>query len=150
VEAGYLYDSSLFPIRRRGYGYPTAPRAPHIISRPGGVLAEFPLATTSFFNYPVPAAGGGYLRQFPISVIRRAFREAGERGEPGTFYIHPWEIDPDQPRLPVSAFNRVRHYRGLSNALARIESLLAEFTFGTIASYLPRLDGSVATKLGAA
>lgn len=145
IEEGYRYDSSLFPIHRRGYGYPGALRAPHVIRRSSGQLAEFPLATTSFFNYPLPAAGGGYLRQFPLAVIRRAFREATERSEPATFYIHPWEIDPDQPRLPVSPLNRIRHYRGLGFALARIELLLEEFSFDSIASYLPRLKLSADT-----
>jgi len=146
IEEGYRYDSSLFPIRRRGYGYPSAPRAPHIIHRLHGRLAEFPLATTKVFNYPIPAAGGGYLRQFPLAVISRAFREASERGEPATFYIHPWEIDPGQPRLPVSVFNRVRHYRGLAAAIGRIEALLDEFSFGMIASYLPQLGGAAETR----
>jgi polysaccharide deacetylase family protein (PEP-CTERM system associated) len=140
VEEGYTYDSSLFPIRRNGYGYPGAPRIPHVIRRGGGSLAEFPLATTSIFRYPVPAAGGGYLRQFPLAIIRRAFREASERGEPATFYIHPWEIDPGQPRLPVSALNRLRHYRGLDSALARIDLILEEFSFSTISSFLPTLE----------
>jgi polysaccharide deacetylase family protein (PEP-CTERM system associated) len=140
LEEGYRYDSSLFPIRRRGYGYPAARRVPHLIQREHGSLAEFPLATTSILAYPVPAAGGGYLRQFPYSVIRRAFREASDRSEPATFYIHPWEIDPGQPRLPVSSLNRIRHYRGLDSTLARIERLLKEFRFGTIASYLPQLE----------
>jgi polysaccharide deacetylase family protein (PEP-CTERM system associated) len=145
VEEGYRYDSSLFPIRRRGYGYPGAPRIPHVIQRPAGRLAEFPLATTSIFRYPVPAAGGGYLRQFPLSVIRRAFREASERCEPATFYIHPWEIDPGQPRLSVSVVNRLRHYRGLGNALKRIDLILQEFSFVSIASYLPALGSLSAT-----
>ena len=145
IEAGYRYDSSLFPIRRRGYGYPSALSTPHVIERPCGTLAEFPLATTRIFGYPVPAAGGGYLRQFPLAVIRRAFREAGERGESATFYIHPWEIDPGQPRLAVSRLNRIRHYRGLDGALERIERLLEEFSFGSIASYLPSMEGPAAT-----
>lgn len=139
IEEGYRYDSSLFPIRRRGYGYPSAARAPHLIHRRGGMLAEFPLATTRFLNISVPAAGGGYLRQFPLAVIRRAFRQATEKGESATFYIHPWEIDADQPRLPVSPLNRVRHYRGLGLALDRIERLLEEFRFDTIASHLSTL-----------
>lgn len=145
IEEGYKYDSSLFPIRRPGYGYPDSPRMPHVIHRPAGRLAEFPLATTSIFRYPVPAAGGGYLRQFPLAIIRRAFREASERFEPATFYIHPWEIDPGQPRLPVSALNRLRHYRGLGSTLERIELILKEFSFATIASYLPALDERAAT-----
>jgi polysaccharide deacetylase family protein (PEP-CTERM system associated) len=140
IEEGYRYDSSLFPIRRQGYGYPASPRTPHVIQRSAGSLAEFPLATTSIFRYPVPAAGGGYLRQFPLSIIRRAFREASARTEPATFYIHPWEIDPGQPRLPVSVLNRIRHYRGLDSTLDRIDALLEEFTFVTIASYLPVLE----------
>jgi len=152
IEEGFRYDSSLFPIRRRGYGYPSAPRVPHLIHRQAGVLAEFPLATTRFLNVPVPAAGGGYLRQFPLGVIRRAFREATQRGESATFYIHPWEIDPDQPRLPVSQLNRIRHYRGLDSTLDRIERLLEEFRFDTIASHLARLapDGAPTLTVGAA
>lgn len=140
LEEGYRYDSSLFPIRRRGYGYPAAARVPHLLRRKSGCLAEFPLATTNIFAYPVPAAGGGYLRQFPYGVIRRAFREASDSLQSATFYIHPWEIDPDQPRLRVSSLTRVRHYRGLRSALSRVERLLAEFRFGTIASYLLELE----------
>lgn len=140
IEEGYRYDSSLFPIRRRGYGYPGALRVPHVIQRATGRIAEFPLATTSIFRYPVPAAGGGYLRQFPLAVIRRAFREASERSEPATFYIHPWEIDAAQPRLPVSTLNRLRHYRGLDGTLGRIDQLLGEFRFGAISSYFPALE----------
>ena len=152
LEEGYQYDSSLFPIRRPGYGYASALRRPHIIERPAGRIAEFPLATTNILSYPVPAAGGGYLRQLPLSLIRRAFREATERGEPATFYIHPWEIDPDQPRLAVSSLTRVRHYRGLTSALPRIERLLKEFNFIPIADYLARLkaDGGKPVSLGAA
>lgn len=152
IEEGYRYDSSLFPIRRRGYGYPNARRGPHFIQRPSGRLAEFPLATTSIFRYPVPAAGGGYLRHFPLGIIRRAFREASDRDESTTFYIHPWEIDDGQPRLPVSTLARVRHYRGLDGTLARIDKLLTEFQFGSIAAYLPQLEGAVTalTTAGAA
>ena len=152
LEEGYRYDSSLFPIRRRGYGYPHAQRAPHVIQRPSGGLAEFPLATTTIFRYPVPAAGGGYLRHFPLRVIRRAFREASDRREPTTFYIHPWEVDAGQPRLPVSALTRVRHYRGLDDTLVSIDKLLSEFSFGSIADYLPKLERSapVLTPAGAA
>ena len=142
LEAGYVYDSSLFPVRRRGYGYPGAPMAPHLIHRGSGTLAEFPVATTRILGYPVPAGGGGYLRQFPLAVIRRAFREATASGRPATFYIHPWEVDPGQPRLAVSPLTYVRHYRGLETALGRIEALVKEFAFGAIADHLPRLSGS--------
>jgi polysaccharide deacetylase family protein (PEP-CTERM system associated) len=149
LEVGYRYDSSLFPIRRRGYGYPGARRAPHVIERPSGRLAEFPLATTTFLGYPLPAAGGGYLRHFPLSLIRRAFLEATARGESAAFYIHPWEIDEGQPRLPVSALTRVRHYRGLEGTTVSIDRLLTEFRFGTIAEYLPRLESQAPTLVAA-
>lgn len=140
IEAGYLYDSSLFPVRRRGYGYPGSPIEPHLIARDGGVLAEFPVATTRILGYPVPAGGGGYLRQFPLAVVRRAFREATANGRPATFYIHPWEIDPGQPRLPVGPLTRIRHYRGLATALQRIEAIVAEFRFGAIADHLAQMS----------
>jgi polysaccharide deacetylase family protein (PEP-CTERM system associated) len=132
LEEGFRYDSSVFPIRRSGYGNPDAPRVPYTIRRPSGSLAEFPLATTSLFGRAIPAAGGGYLRQFPFGVVRRAFAEATRNSVPATFYVHPWEIDPDQPRVPVPALTRVRHYRGLRRTLPRIERLLSEFRFGAI------------------
>jgi polysaccharide deacetylase family protein (PEP-CTERM system associated) len=149
LEEGYEYDSSLFPIRRSGYGYPKSVRVPHLIDTARGKLAEFPLATTLVLGYPVPAAGGGYLRQFPEGIIHRAFREATARGQPSTFYIHPWEVDPDQPRLNVSLLNRVRHYRGLATTLSRIDRILTEFSFCSIASYLPLLTRGTAPTMSA-
>lgn len=139
LEEGFRYDSSLFPIRRPGYGYPSAPRNPHIIRRPSGSLAEFPLATATAGPITLPAAGGGYLRQLPFPLIRRAFRQASRDGFPATFYIHPWEIDPAQPRVSVSLATRVRHYRGLSTMLSRMKLLLDEFSFAPIATFVERL-----------
>jgi polysaccharide deacetylase family protein (PEP-CTERM system associated) len=138
LEEGFQYDSSIFPIRRRGYGYPGAPKRPYAIRRSSGTLYEFPLATTSFAGLTLPAAGGGYLRLLPAALTRRAFREASARSVAATFYVHPWEIDPEQPRFPVNALTRLRHYRGLSHMLQRIRALLAEFEFTSIASYLQR------------
>lgn len=136
LEEGFRYDSSVFPIRRAGYGNPDAPRVPFVIRRQGGELLEFPLATTSVFGYTVPAAGGGYLRQFPFRVIQRAFADASARHVPATFYIHPWELDPAQPRVPVPWLTRVRHYRGLDTTAARIDALLRAFRFTSYAAYL--------------
>jgi polysaccharide deacetylase family protein (PEP-CTERM system associated) len=142
LEEGFEYDSSVFPIRRPGYGYPGAPSGPHIIERAGGDLKEFPLATLKVAGVPLPAAGGGYLRQFPLWFIRRAFQQASERQVPATFYIHPWDMDPGQPRFPVGLITRLRHYRGLSKTLARIQDLLGEFRFTSIGSYLTRSSPS--------
>lgn len=133
LEEGYEYDSSLFPIRRAGYGYPGAPTQPFVIDRDAGALREYPLTTLDVLGLRVPAAGGGYLRQLPFALIHRAFAESERRGAPGVFYIHPWEIDPEQPRLPVGALTRVRHYRGLASTAERIERLLGEFRFTSIA-----------------
>ena len=140
LEEGYRYDSSIFPIRRRGYGYPGAPSDPYLVRRDAGTLAEYPLATTGFGRLRLPAAGGGYLRQLPFALIRWAFANAENDRRPATFYIHPWELDPDQPRVPVSLLTRARHYRGLSRTLPRVERLLREFRFTTIASHLPALE----------
>jgi polysaccharide deacetylase family protein (PEP-CTERM system associated) len=129
LEEGFRYDSSLFPIRRPDYGYPAAPPVPHIIRRRSGSLLELPLATTSFAGLRIPAAGGGYLRQLPYAMIRRAFREWGAAGVPAMFYIHPWEVDPEQPRLPVSALTRLRHYGGLERTMPRLKRLLDDFRF---------------------
>jgi polysaccharide deacetylase family protein (PEP-CTERM system associated) len=144
LEEGYRYDSSLFPIRRPGYGYPSAPPIPHIIRRPSGSLCELPLTTMPLGSVRIPAAGGAYLRHFPYRLIRRAFQEHDQSGIPGTFYIHPWELDPDQPRLPVGWQTRMRHYSGLKRTLPRLEMLLAEFRFTSVARCL-RFQPSVAT-----
>ena len=136
VEEGYGYDSSLFPIRRPGYGYPGAPVHPHAIERPSGSLTEFPLTTAAWMGLRVPAAGGGYFRHFPYALTRRAFRACAAAGMPGVFYIHPWEIDPEQPRMPVPWLTRLRHYRGIARTLARLDRLLADFRFTSVARHL--------------
>jgi polysaccharide deacetylase family protein (PEP-CTERM system associated) len=133
IEEGYHYDSSLFPIVRRGYGYPGIPRAPHRMERPAGSLAIVPPATLRRWGVNLPAGGGAYLRLLPLSLVRSALRECGRAGSPGTFYIHPWEIDPEQPRFPVSLPTRIRHYGGLGRTLERLRSLLGEFRFQPIA-----------------
>jgi polysaccharide deacetylase family protein (PEP-CTERM system associated) len=136
LEEGYRYDSSLFPIRRPGYGYPDAPPLPHFIHRPGGSLCELPLATTTWRGMRIPAAGGAYLRHFPYAIIRRAFAEHTENGIPATFYIHPWELDPDQPRLTVPWHTKIRHYAGLARTVPRLDRLLSEFRFTSVARCL--------------
>jgi polysaccharide deacetylase family protein (PEP-CTERM system associated) len=132
IEEGYRYDSSIFPIRRPGYGYPGAPTVPYEIRRQAGTLMELPMATTTFLGVRLPAAGGGYLRQLPYRLIRRAFDEHSGRGESAMLYVHPWEIDPEQPRLAVSLVSRIRHYNGLEKTLPRLERLLSRFRFTSV------------------
>lgn len=136
LEQGYEYDSSLFPIRRPDYGYPSSPTVPHQINRGDRMLREFPLATTSFFGARIPAAGGAYLRHFPMWVIRRAFAGAEAAGSPAMLYVHPWEVDLGQPRLAVSRLSQIRHYGGLERTLPRLDRLLSEFRFGSVARWL--------------
>jgi len=132
LEQGYRYDSSLFPVRRPGYGYPGGMPDPYWIERPAGWLAEIPPTTLQWAGLRLPAAGGAYFRLLPYGVVRAALRQCERRGVPGTFYIHPWEIDPAQPRLDVSWLTRVRHYGGLRRTLPRLTRLLTEFRFAPI------------------
>ena len=129
LEEGYHYDSSLFPVRRPGYGYASGCPDPHWITRPAGRLLEIPPATLQFAGMRLPAAGGAYFRLFPYGVVRTALRQCERRNVPGTFYIHPWELDPEQPRLPVSWLTARRHYGGLRRTRPRLERLLREFRF---------------------
>jgi len=132
IEAGYRYDSSLFPVRRPGYGYPNGLAHPHWLDRPAGRLAEIPPTTLRWCGLRLPAAGGAYFRLLPYGVVRAALRQCERGGTPGTFYIHPWEIDPAQPRLDVSWLTRLRHYGGLGRTPGRLERLLSEFQFTTV------------------
>lgn len=138
VEEGYRYDSSLFPVSRRGYGYAAGGRDPYWLERPAGRLQEVPPATIHRAGMNLPAAGGAYFRLLPIGygLVRAALRDASQRGVPATFYIHPWEVDPGQPRIAVDWLTRIRHYGGLGGTMGRIERLLAEFRFTSIARAL--------------
>lgn len=137
VEEGYRYDSSLYPVRRPGYGYPGGARGMHTIPTPAGEIVELPPATLRLGGANFPAGGGGTFRQLPLAFTRAALRDCAGRGEPGTFYIHPWELDPDQPRIPgLPRLTRIRHYRGLDRARGRIDALLREFRFRSIAESL--------------
>lgn len=139
IEEGHRYDSSRFPVWRPGYGSPGTPRIPYIVKCPAGELLELPLATARVLGVTIPAAGGNYLRQLPFGVIRRAFAQASAMGIPAMFYIHPWEVDPQQPRLPVGPITRIRHYRGLSTTLSSLDRLLSTFQFTSVASAYPCL-----------
>ncbi len=127
LEEGHEYDSSLFPVRRPGYGYVGGGRAPYWIERVGGRLAEFPPATLQFGGLTLPAGGGAYFRLLPPVLVHTALRRASDDGAPGVFYVHPWEWDPDQPHLDVPLLTRIRHYGGQAGVFARLRSLLKAF-----------------------
>jgi polysaccharide deacetylase family protein (PEP-CTERM system associated) len=130
LEEGLVYDSSLFPIRRPGAGYPGAHPTPHYLVRPAGELLELPLTTIAFGGVRLPAAGGAWLRHLPFGLVERAFTESTAREVPGVFYMHPWEIDDQQPVLAgLSPLTRLRHYGSTDRMLSRIERLMARFRF---------------------
>ena len=132
IQEGYRYDSSLFPVRRPGYGYPNGRLDPHWLTRSAGRLAEIPPTTLRWCGLELPAAGGAYFRLLPYGVVRAGLRRCERRGVPGTFYIHPWELDPAQPRLAVPWITRLRHYGGLRWMARRLDRLLAEFRFTAV------------------
>ena len=150
VEAGFLYDSSLFPVRHPQYGIPDAPRFPARIPTPSGYpIVEFPLTTAKFAGLQLPVAGGGYFRLLPYAYTRAGLRSVNEReGQPFIFYLHPWEIDPGQPRVAgASVTARLRHYTNLSRCEARLGQLFKDFSFTTVRAVLE--DQGLLKPLGA-
>jgi polysaccharide deacetylase family protein (PEP-CTERM system associated) len=133
VEEGYRYDSSLLPARRKGSGYVGGKRDPHVLELKSGPLEEVPPATLQFGPAVFPAGGGAYFRHLPYRFVHSALLAAEQRGAPGTFYIHPWELDPDQPRVKAPFLTTMRHYGGLERTERRIRRLLSSFRFQPIA-----------------
>lgn len=136
LEENYRYDSSLFPVRRKGYGFVGGNRDPHRLKLATGIIDEVPPVTLEIGGAVFPAAGGAYFRHLPYALVESALLSAERRGAPGTFYIHPWEVDPDQPRLRTSFLTRMRHYGGLTRTVPRLERLLSGFRFQPIAATL--------------
>jgi polysaccharide deacetylase family protein (PEP-CTERM system associated) len=137
LEEGYRYDASIFPIRHDRYGIPDAPRWPHAMARAGGSLFEVPGSTVRVGGANLPVAGGGYFRILPYAWTRWGMRRLNQvEGQPAVFYLHPWEIDPEQPRLPASVLGRFRHYRNLHLTEARLHSLMRDFSFGPLQTVL--------------
>jgi polysaccharide deacetylase family protein (PEP-CTERM system associated) len=115
AECGYRYDSSIFPIRHDRYGVPGAPVGPHWARGPGGArILEIPPLTRRMLGMTFPAAGGGYLRLFPVRLIGSALKRAARRSRPGMVYLHPWELDPDHPDMGMRGLGRFRHRVNLS------------------------------------
>ena len=136
IEEGHHYDASIFPIHHDRYGIPDAPRLPHVIERAAGSIIEVPASTTRIGPMNLPIAGGGYFRVLPYAFTRWGIARLNAAGQPAIFYIHPWEIDPDQPRLSASRTTAWRHYWNLPETLKRMELLVHDFAFDTVASAL--------------
>ena len=140
-ELGFEYDSSIFPIHNPRYGYPSAPRLPFRATESGRLL-EFPISTARFLGVNLPFAGGFYLRALPLWLIKEGFRRSAAAGELAVCYLHPWELDPDQPRLEGSIGSQLRHRIGLSGVSRKLEALLDEFRFAPMHDVLLHQRGN--------
>jgi polysaccharide deacetylase family protein (PEP-CTERM system associated) len=141
IEEGYEYDASIFPIRHDRYGIPVSARQPYVIRRPCGTLIEAPGSTVRWAGMNLPVAGGGYFRILPYAWTRRGIARITEvERRPVVFYLHPWEIDVDQPRLPAGLVSRFRHYRNLHQTESRLRQLLQDFSWAPLSRVLDDCD----------
>lgn len=138
-ELGFEWDSSIFPVYHDNYGVPTSPCRPYRIKLDSGqALIEFPLTTARVLGLRLPAAGGGYFRQYPYAFSRWLFKRAERQQRTGQiFYLHPWEIDTEQPRVEGAGWkSSFRHYRNIDKFMPRLSALVESFSFGTVSEVL--------------
>jgi polysaccharide deacetylase family protein (PEP-CTERM system associated) len=143
TKAGYQYDSSVFPAHRGHGGIPEARRDPHVAESAG--LLEFPISVADFAGTPMCFFGGGYLRFFPYWLIQKKAKEVVADGRPVVFYIHPREIDPAHPRLPMKASRAFKTYVNMESTEPKVRRILQDFpvtTFQHVISSYPQLVNS--------
>jgi polysaccharide deacetylase family protein (PEP-CTERM system associated) len=136
IEEGYAYDSSIYPIHHDRYGIPGWNPSVHQIERSAGRIWELPGSTVRIARTNFPIGGGGYFRILPYCWTRHGIKRLNAKRQPAIFYLHPWEIDPGQPRIPAGWLTTFRHYRNLSCTETRLRRLLREFSFGTVSDVL--------------
>jgi polysaccharide deacetylase family protein (PEP-CTERM system associated) len=142
IEEGIRIDSSIYPTHHDRYGIPGTPLTPHRIDRSTGHLWEFPPPVWCCLGYPLPVGGGGYFRLYPYSLTRMGLKKINAAGRPFAAYLHPWELDPDQPRIRAGLATRFRHAVNLSRTEGRLKQLLRDFPFGTLSEALVAFDPS--------
>jgi polysaccharide deacetylase family protein (PEP-CTERM system associated) len=137
-EEGFEYDSSIFPVRHDNYGIPDAPRFPYNKQlKCGRQISEFPPSTLRLLGNNIPVAGGGYLRLFPYRLTAWAIHHLNKtERQPAMVYLHPWEIDPDQPRISASWSSRFRHYNNLDSTETKCLKLLDDFSWAPMEEVL--------------
>lgn len=143
VEEGYRYDSSIFPVLHDRYGMPDACPWPHCIGTASGTLWEMPPSTIAFGGVRIPIAGGGYFRLIPYWLLRKCLRRVENENHPLVMYLHPWELDPFQPRMAGPLISRFRHYINLNQTQSRLETLLREFSFRPIEDEIAELEKTI-------
>jgi polysaccharide deacetylase family protein (PEP-CTERM system associated) len=147
AEAGYEYDSSVYPIRRRRYGYPGGPTRPAMLKGPRRALAEFPLPTLPIGPLRLPVLAGAYLRLLPSAISLHALEHFRTRGEPLVVNVHPWEFDPGQPTVGPGRLRTWTHYARLGRTEAILRSVLARARFRDVGTRLREI-GLVAAPSG--
>jgi polysaccharide deacetylase family protein (PEP-CTERM system associated) len=136
IESGYKYDSSVFPVSRGHGGLNGAPLAPYVIRIPEGNLTEFPITVAKVLGKPLCFFGGGYLRLFPYSVIKHMTKRVSRERRPVIFYIHPREVDPGHPRLPMGLVRTFKSYVNLESTESKVRRLIAEHPMTTFHEFL--------------
>lgn len=149
ASEGYTFDSSIYPIRHDRYGIPDWPRHIEQIDLTAGALWELPGTTVRRFGMNLPMGGGGYFRLLPYAWTSSGVRAINEiERRPVVFYLHPWEIDPGQPRIRGSALSMFRHYRNIDQTEGRLTRLLSEFRFGPVSAILPHPPAEASARPG--
>jgi len=143
AELGFLYDSSIFPVRHPNYGIDTAPLDPFLVQTDSGPLVEFPMPALSIGRRRAPFGGGAYLRLLPYWYTKWAIeRYSDETQNPAIIYAHPWELDPHQQRMNGRFTSRLRHYIGLRGVEKKMRRLLGDFQFVTLGSMVNKVISS--------
>jgi len=145
MDVGFRYDSSIVPVRHDLYGIAGARAYPYRLRlQDGRSMVEFPPSTISLAGYRIPIGGGGYFRLFPYWFSKWGLGLINERDQmPFSFYLHPWEIDPEQPRISAGWKSSFRHYNNLRKCEGRLLKLLEKFRFDTMGSVLSTLTPEV-------
>ena len=140
AEEGFDTDSSIYPVHHDRYGIPDAPLVPHVIPTPSGSIREFPGMVYRFGKTNIPVGGGGYLRLLPWMATKRLLNGVRSQQRPLNVYIHPWEFDPEQPRIAASLKSKFRHYQNLKTTAGKIRSMLQQFNLGRMSEVLEPLQ----------
>lgn len=136
MEEGFKYDSSLFPIRHDKGGFIKAKRYPHKIYNHNNYIWEFPISTIRILKQNIPFSGGGYFRLLPYRFVRWAINKINLEGHPVNIYVHPWEFDPEQPKIKADFLDTFRHYVNIAQNEDKLKQLLRDFQFGPIQNFI--------------
>ncbi len=133
---GFRYDSSIFPVRNWRYGIESFSRVPVRVDTPSGAIWEFPISVLTRFGRTMPVSGGAYFRIYPYALTRANLRQCERDGRPAIFYLHPWELDPEHPRVDFHWKPRLTHYINLRSTEPKLKRLFTDFRFGAIADVI--------------